>query len=77
MNIANGSSAEDSTVEKSKNSAKIPIDNENCDKPSSVALGTKFSKIATLLPKGGNIKSTMKIKSKRLFKKTRSRSIER
>lgn len=52
-------------------------DTRNCDKSGSVALGNKLSKIATLLPKGGTIKGTMKIKRKRLFKKTDTRPVER
>lgn len=48
--------------------------NESCDKGSL----TKFSKIATLLPKSGTIKKTIKIKRKRLFKKnTNSHALER
>lgn len=44
---------------------KVAAKNENCDK-SGLA---KLSKIATLLPKSGTIKGTMKLKRKRLFKK--------
>lgn len=57
-----------------KNPPKEPIKKENCDKKS-IAIGTKLSKIATLLPKGGTIKGTMK--RKKLFKKFDSHTISR
>lgn len=50
--------------------------NDSCDK-SSIAIGTKLSKIATLLPTSGTIKGKMKFKRKRLFKKCDSHPIER
>lgn len=57
---------------------KIPTKNasKDCD-TGGIAIGAKISKLATLLPKSGTIKGTMKIKRKRLFKKGESRSIER
>lgn len=66
--------AELSDKKRVNNSPDITVKNENCDK-SSLA---KLSKIATLLPKSGTIKGTIKIKRKRLFKKNcDSRPIER
>lgn len=45
----------------------------NCDKGT---LGTRMSKIATLLPKSKTIKGTIKMKRKHLFKKHDSRTTE-
>lgn len=77
LNITIIPSTQESIKRDVRNSTKIPIKNESCDKSGSVTMGNKFSKIATLLPKAGTIKGTMKIKRKRLFKKTDSRPIER
>lgn len=57
-----------------RGSSDSPVKKNNCDKSSAV-IGGKLSKIATLLPKSGTLKGTMKIKRKRLFKKCDPRSI--
>ena len=80
MNISNKESADsESTIVEIKTDtnavSKVPIKNGNCDKSSGV-LGNKLSKMATLLPKGGTLKGTMKLKRKRLFKKCETRPIE-
>lgn len=77
MNITINPSTQESVKKDVRNLSKVLSKNENCDKSGSVALGNKLSKIATLLPKGGTIKGTMKIKRKRLFKKTDTHPIER
>lgn len=77
LNITINPSIQEPIKRDVKNPTKVSIKNESCDKSGSVTLGNKFSKIATLLPKGGTIKGTMKIKRKRLFKKTDARPIER
>lgn len=74
LNLVNVTQPIDKTKDNApKSNKKIQNLNksENCDK-NSLHLGNKLSKIATLLPKGGTIKGTMKLKRKHLFKKSDS-----
>lgn len=57
------------------NSSSVSLGGENCDRRNT-AMGNKLSKIATLLPKSGTLKSTMKIKPKRLFKRSDSNKLD-
>lgn len=66
----------ESKHETKKNKPSVLIKGENCDKTKTVDIGTRLSKIATLLPKSATIKDTMKIKRKRLFKRGESRQVE-
>lgn len=54
--------------EKQNDHSATTVRNENCDKKSS----HKLSKLATLLPKSGTLKGTIKIKRKRQNKKSDS-----
>lgn len=58
------------------NSTNGSVKSDSCDKKK-VSKGVKLSTIATLLPKGGTLKNTMRLKPKRLFKKYDSRKIDR
>lgn len=68
MNLSNGSQPKlDSKEETGSFDVTKPKDSY---KSNNLVSGAKFSKIATLLPKSGTLKGTMKLKRKRLFKKS-------
>lgn len=54
--------------------ANVKPKRENCDKGTTLALGAKMSKIATLIPNKGTIKGTFKnAKRKHLFPKKQNK----
>lgn len=70
MNLSNASQPLQPDSKDEKNSFDVPKQKDSCYKSNNLVSGSKFSKIATLLPKSGTLKGTMKLKRKRLFKKS-------
>lgn len=72
MNLSNGFQPKPNSKQDEPSSIDVPKQKDSCYKSNNLVSVAKFSKIATLLPKGGTLKGTMKLKRKRLFNKKSS-----